>query len=102
MIGGYISTKVEGPNIVVWDDTGVQPGRIVQIEGVLIDGSSGVQSDGIDIKAPKTIVQIKLTNSVTLSSSCAAPAAGRAAGAVRLPQRQHGGRCQVLHGSRPV
>jgi hypothetical protein len=59
VIGGYISTKQEGPNIVVWDDAGVQAGRIVQIEGVLIDGSSGVQSDGIDIKAPKTIVQIE-------------------------------------------
>ncbi|MDT5230227.1 MAG: hypothetical protein QOI39_727 [Mycobacterium sp.] len=59
IIGGYMSTKVKGPNIVIWDDANVQPGRIVHIEGLLIDGSSGVQSDGIVIKAPKTIVQVE-------------------------------------------
>jgi hypothetical protein len=59
IIGGYMSTNVKGPNIVIWDDANVMSGRIVHIEGLLIDGSSGVQSDGIVIKAPKAIVQIE-------------------------------------------
>ena len=59
IIGGYLSTTAEGPNINISDDSGTQSGRIVHIEGVLIDGSSGVPSDGIKIQAPNTIVQLE-------------------------------------------
>jgi hypothetical protein len=59
LIGGYMSTTTKGPNINISDDSGTQSGRIVHIEGVLIDGSSGVPSDGIKIQAPNTIVQLE-------------------------------------------
>jgi hypothetical protein len=59
VIGGYMSTTTKGPNINISDDSGTQSGRIVHIEGVLIDGSSGVPSDGIKIQAPNTIVQLE-------------------------------------------
>ena len=59
IIGGYMSTRVQGPNINISDDRGTRDGRIVHIEGLLINGSSGVPSDGIKIKAPHTIVQLE-------------------------------------------
>ena len=59
IIGGVMSTKVKGPNIVIMDDAGTHVGRIVHIEGVVINGTSGVPSDGIKIKAPKTVVQLE-------------------------------------------
>jgi hypothetical protein len=59
IIGGVMSTKVKGPNIVIMDDSGTHVGRIVHIEGVVINGTSGVPSDGIKIKAPKTVVQLE-------------------------------------------
>jgi hypothetical protein len=59
IIGGVMSTKVKGPNIVIMDDSGTHVGRIVHIEGVVINGTSGVPSDGIKIKAPRTIVQLE-------------------------------------------
>jgi hypothetical protein len=59
VIGGYMSTTTKGPNINISDDSGTKSGRIVHIEGVLIDGSSGVSSDGIKIQAPNTIVQLE-------------------------------------------
>ena len=66
IIGGYMSTRVEGPNINISDDRGTQDGRIVHIEGLLINGSSGVPSDGIKIQAPHTIVQIERVRIVGL------------------------------------
>ena len=59
IIGGFMSTKVKGPNINIKDDSGTRVGRIVHIEGVLINGSSRVPSDGIKIQAPHTIVQLE-------------------------------------------
>jgi hypothetical protein len=59
LVGGYMSTKVKGPNIVIMDDSGTRNGRIVHIEGLLINGSSRVPSGGIKIKAPHTIVQLE-------------------------------------------
>src|SRR3954464_714371 len=59
VMGGYMSTTTKGPNINISDDSGTKSGRIVQIEGVLIDGSSNVPSDGIKIQAPNTIVQLE-------------------------------------------
>jgi hypothetical protein len=59
IIGGLMSTKVEGPNINIRDDAGTRNGRIVHIEGVLINGSSRVPADGIKIQAPHTIVQLE-------------------------------------------
>jgi hypothetical protein len=59
IIGGVMSTKVKGPNIVIMDDSGTHVGRIVHIEGMVINGTSMVPSDGIKIKAPKTIVQLE-------------------------------------------
>ncbi|HEV8450512.1 MAG TPA: hypothetical protein VGQ45_03700 [Gaiellales bacterium] len=59
VIGGFMSTTTKGPNINISDDSGTRSGRIVHIEGVLIDGSSGVPSDGIKIQAPNTIVQLE-------------------------------------------
>ncbi|MDX6548172.1 MAG: hypothetical protein QOG33_1722 [Gaiellales bacterium] len=59
IVGGLMSTKIKGPNIVIMDNAGTHVGRIVHIEGVTINGSSRVPSDGIMIKAPKTIVQLE-------------------------------------------
>ncbi len=69
IIGGYMSTRVKGPNIVIMDDSGTRDGRIVHIEGLLINGSSGVPSDGIKIKAPHTIVQLERDRIVGLHGS---------------------------------
>jgi hypothetical protein len=60
IVGGYMSTTTKGPNINVSDDAGTHAGRIVHIERLLIDGSSGVPSDGIKIQAPNTIVQLEM------------------------------------------
>jgi hypothetical protein len=60
IVGGYMSTTAKGPNINVSDDAGTHVGRIVHIERMLIDGSSGVPSDGIKIQAPNTIVQLEM------------------------------------------
>jgi hypothetical protein len=59
IIGGLMSTKVKGPNINIKDDSGTHDGRIVDIEGVVINAKSGVPSDGIKIQAPHTIVQLE-------------------------------------------
>jgi hypothetical protein len=59
IIGGVMSTKVKGPNIVIMDDSGTHVGRIVHIEGLVINGTSRVPSDGIMIKAPRTVVQLE-------------------------------------------
>ena len=59
IIGGVMLTKVKGPNVVIMDDAGTHVGRVVHIEGLVINGTSGVPSDGIKIKAPKTIVQLE-------------------------------------------
>ena len=69
IIGGYMSTKVRGPNINIADDGGTRSGRVVHIEGVLIDGSSRVASDGIKIQAPHTIVQLENDRIVGLHGS---------------------------------
>lgn len=69
LVGGYMSTKVKGPNIVIMDDSGTRSGRIVHIEGLLINGSSRVPSDGIKIKAPRTIVQLEHDRIVGLHGS---------------------------------
>ena len=60
IVGGYMSTKTKGPNINIHDGDNAQSGRIIHIERLLIDGSSKVPSDGIQIHAPKAIVQLKL------------------------------------------
>lgn len=69
LIGGLMSTKIKGPNIVIMDDSGTRNGRIVHIEGLLINGSSRVPSDGIKIKAPHTIVQLEHDRIVGLHGS---------------------------------
>lgn len=66
VVGGYISVSRDVPNLIVWDGADAQAGRIVHIEGLLIDGSSGGHADGIKIKAPKAIVQIVMTRIVGL------------------------------------
>jgi hypothetical protein len=71
LIGGYFSTKVSGPNIEISDDPGTIPGRVVHVEGLLIDGSSQVPSDGIRIQAPHTIVQIENCRIIGLLGSLA-------------------------------
>jgi hypothetical protein len=59
IVGGYMSVASPGPNISISDGPNAVAGRIVHIEGVLIDGSSGAESDGIKINAPRTTVQVK-------------------------------------------
>lgn len=58
VIGGYLSVADPGPNIVIADGSSAMDGRVVHLEGLLIDGSSGAESDGIRIQAPKAIVQL--------------------------------------------
>jgi len=58
VIGGYLSVSSPGPNIIIADGPDARDGRIVHLEGLFIDGSSGAQSDGIRIKAPRAIVQV--------------------------------------------
>jgi hypothetical protein len=58
VIGGYLSVSRAGPNIVIADGPEARDGRVVHLEGLLIDGSSGAQSDGIRINAPRAIVQV--------------------------------------------
>jgi hypothetical protein len=69
MVGGYMSVKTPGPNLAIKDKPGTRVGRVVHIEGLLIDSSSGVPSDGITISAPKTIVQLKRVRIVGLQGS---------------------------------
>jgi hypothetical protein len=69
IIGGLMSTKVKGPNINIADDSGTRNGRIVDIEGVVINAKSGVPSDGIKIQAPHTIVQLENDRVVGLIGS---------------------------------
>jgi len=69
VIGGRMSVAKPGPNIIVWDGDNARKGRIVHLEGLLIDGSSGAQSDGIKIKAPRAIVQIVNCRIVGLKGS---------------------------------
>jgi len=62
MIGGWVtvpatkdlSNSVPARAIYIKNNQGT-----VHIEGILIDGSGGAQSDGIDIAAPNSIVQIQ-------------------------------------------
>ena len=59
LIGGAFSTSHSGSaNIVISDGPNAVAGRIVRIEGVLIDASSGVRADGIRISAPKAVVEV--------------------------------------------
>jgi hypothetical protein len=58
LVGGYMSMSAAGPNIIIADGASAKDGRIVHLEGLLIDGSSGAQSDGLIIKAPRAIVQV--------------------------------------------
>jgi hypothetical protein len=58
VIGGYLSVAKAGPNIVIADGPNARAGRVVHLEGLMIDGSSGAQSDGIRINAPRAIVQV--------------------------------------------
>ena len=69
IIGGLMSTKVKGPNINIADDSGTRNGRIVDIEGVVINAKSRVPSDGIKIQAPHTIVQLENDRIVGLIGS---------------------------------
>ncbi len=69
IFGGYISVAKPGPNIIIWDGDNARKGRVVHLEGLLIDGSSGAQSDGIKIKAPRAIVQIVNSRIVGLKGS---------------------------------
>ncbi len=69
VIGGYISVAKAGPNIIIADGTSAMDGRVVHLEGLLIDGSSGAQSDGIRIKAPRAIVQVVNSRIVGLKGS---------------------------------
>ncbi len=69
VVGGYLSISATGSNIIVADGAGAVDGRVVHLEGLLIDGSSGAQSDGIRINAPKAIVQIVRTRIVDLRGS---------------------------------
>ena len=71
IIGGLMSTKIKGPNIVIEDDSGTHVGRIVHIEGLVINGTSRVPSDGIKIKAPKTVVQLENDRIIGLWGSLA-------------------------------
>jgi hypothetical protein len=73
IVGGYISNSVLENNgignIRIDDGANATPGRIVHIEGVLIDGTGGVDCDGIDLKAPNAIVQIQHVRIVGLTGS---------------------------------
>lgn len=69
IVGGYMSVASSGPNISISDGPGTPHGRVVHIEGVLIDGSSGAESDGIKINAPRTTVQLKNVRIVGLLGS---------------------------------
>jgi hypothetical protein len=67
--GGYLSRRKAGPNIVIADGPDARKGRIVHLEGILINASSGAQSDGIRISAPRAIVQIVKCRIVRLRGS---------------------------------
>ncbi len=64
VIGGYMSIATPGTggagaaNITITDGPNAVDGRVVRIEGVAIDASSGVEADGIRIAAPKAVVQV--------------------------------------------
>jgi hypothetical protein len=64
VIGGYMSIATPGTggagaaNITISDGPDAVDGRVVRIEGVAIDASSGVEADGIRIAAPKAVVQV--------------------------------------------
>jgi hypothetical protein len=66
LIGGYMSAKSSDVNVVIRDSAGTKAGRIVHIEGLLINSSSGTKADGIRIAAPRTIVQLKNVRIVNL------------------------------------
>lgn len=70
LVGGRISVSRDGvANITVQDGRDARPGRVVHIEGVLIDASGGGKADGIRIRAPKAVVQVKHTRIVGLKGS---------------------------------
>jgi hypothetical protein len=69
VIGGYLSVSASGPNIIIADGPGSIDGRVVHLEGVLINASSGAPSDGIRIKAPTAIIQIVNSRIVGLLGS---------------------------------
>jgi hypothetical protein len=58
IIGGHLSVKSPGANIIIADGRSPVAGRVVHLEGLLIDSSSGAESDGIRIKAPQAVIQI--------------------------------------------
>ena len=67
VIGGYMSTTTKGPNINISDDSGTQSGRIVQIEGVLIDGSSGVPDDTLRDAVSAGIVKVNIGTALNVA-----------------------------------
>jgi hypothetical protein len=69
VIGGYLSMAEAGPNIIVADGPEARDGRIVHLEGLLINSSSGARSDGIRINASRAIVQIVNTRIVDLKGT---------------------------------
>lgn len=75
--GGYITIPTGTSNdserraIYIVDQAGTQEGRTVHIEGVLIDGSGGGDSDGIVANADKTILQVQNSRIVNLTGSYA-------------------------------
>jgi hypothetical protein len=69
VIGGYLSVNHPAENIYIKDGPDAVDGRIVHLEGLLIDASSGAHADGMKIAAPKAIVQIKLCRIVGLRGS---------------------------------
>jgi hypothetical protein len=71
VVGGYISVAHDGANVIIRDGRNAQAGRVVRLEGLLIDGSRGGHADGIKINAPKAIVQIVMTRIVGLRGSTA-------------------------------
>ncbi|MDX6549310.1 MAG: hypothetical protein QOG33_2860 [Gaiellales bacterium] len=77
VIGGYMSIATASSvgagaaNIVISDGVAPVDGRVVRIEGVQIDASSGVEADGIRIDAPHAVVQVVNTRITGLLGSLA-------------------------------
>ncbi len=69
VVGGYLSVSSGDANIIVADGPDARKGRVVHLEGLLIDGSSGARADGIRINAPRAVVQIVFCRIVGLRGS---------------------------------
>jgi hypothetical protein len=69
VVGGYISVSRGDANIIIADGSNARRGRIVHLEGLLIDSSGGASADGVRINAPRAIVQIVLCRIVGLKGS---------------------------------